>query len=89
MSRAPIGGAPWMSRFLIWVLLLASGTPLVVASEPSARPPSENGVHAKAAMPSTGDMHLKSLRLAIEDLIATLGQRYPRRPRVSGEARTA
>ncbi|MFV2070415.1 MAG: hypothetical protein ACC645_25905, partial [Pirellulales bacterium] len=66
-----------MSRFSTCVLLVVLGTPLGLASEAPARPPSANGDRGKTASPSTGGARLESLRLAIEDLIATFGQQYP------------
>jgi formylglycine-generating enzyme required for sulfatase activity len=58
-----------MNRFLALVPLAALGTPLVPAAESPVGAPS-------ATRAASGN--LKSLRLAIEDLTAAFGSRYPR-----------
>ena len=61
---------PSTIRFLSWVLILAWSTSLPFAAEESAG--------GETAGPSIGDANLGALRLAIEDLIATFGDRYPK-----------
>lgn len=66
-----------MNRILALTLLVAFGTPLVPAAESPAGAPSDTEHRGQAAAPWAAPGNLKSLRLAIEDLIATFGPRYP------------
>ncbi|MFH1269126.1 MAG: hypothetical protein ABIK89_25645, partial [Planctomycetota bacterium] len=68
-----------MSRFLTWALLLAWGTPPLLAVEGSALPQSgKEDLATTTTAAATGGVNLKALRLAIEDLIATFGPGYPK-----------
>ncbi|MGD0898485.1 MAG: SUMF1/EgtB/PvdO family nonheme iron enzyme [Thermoguttaceae bacterium] len=59
----------WTVFLASWALLVAGSAPLVLAAEKANR--------GKAAAPAGPGASLKALRLAIEDLIATFGPRYP------------